>query len=268
MAQNTSNRWGRFHWLPQAATIFGAFMVLRWVSQFVYPNANEPISGGLQLVIYVIAITGLAVFVIGGATVLFATKKSVESMEIRAGAPDGWPPASFAMRDRVSKMGFEQFGSIDVTFPDHTATFAGMLSPDGTTMGIITPVHLVMMTDFDGKLLSTTNQPAGAPVRYELRQYHRDASPEELWELHKSGLATTAESGLTATVYNAASAMTAFVAIEQHASTQFAMRDQIKGLAMLLPLGRRTKTLAGSAATASRIAAWRASPDRWQPQVS
>lgn len=250
--------------LQEVAIIAVAYFALQYVTDLIFgPADGSSISGWLRTAMSVVIFFGLSLLIFGGTHALFAARRTVESMEIRAGDPQGWPPASFAVRDRFAQMGFEQFGSIDVRLPDHTATFAGVLSPDGTTMAIVTPVHITMMTDFSGKILNTTNHAAGAPTRYELRQGKRHATPEELWELHRQGLAVVAESGMTPTVYNAMSAMTAFVAIEEYSKTQFIVSDQAKGL-----VGGGSKPLALDRRASSRIATWRDSPYRWEAKVS
>ena len=246
----------------QAGAFLLFFVAMRAATRWILSDSSDGWSLWFLITPIIVGVVGAAVF--GWVFLLTTMGNHVRSVTFRPGDPRGWPPASGPTAERFRRMGFEQFGSVEVEFPDHTAVFAGLLSPDARTMAIVTPRHLSFVSDFDGKVLSTTNEPASAPSLFEIRQSQPHGSPEELWDLHSTGLAVASASGMTPSAFTAAQAVATFIEIEESAIAGFSTWSQAKHLLSRLVSGRRRNDLAQRRNAAELIEAWRSSPHNWQ----
>ncbi len=166
-----------------------------------------------------------------------------------------------AAADELMAIGFQPVGSLRFDLPDHSAVFSTLLSPTGDSFATLTPVHLTICTDFNGKLITTSSIAAGAPMPYELKQTG-DASPAELFTLHTATLARiSALTGHQPNRLTEATTMPLALAIERCSLATFSVtRQMMNPLLSIFGAAKRSNQPPDRA-----IHRWFESDDRWAP---
>jgi len=180
-------------------------------------------------------------------------------------------PVSFTTRasgpseavDALEALGFRRAGSYDVEFSDHNAVFACMICPEGSTMAVVTPVHLTMQSDFDGKLLATADRNTGATYApWALHQIAQRRSPETVWKTHQTALGVLLQRGLIPTVLHVESAATIAVGVDHASVAHFNASNQAWSMLATMRPGANAP-VDGSPRSHNAIDHWLNHPDRW-----
>lgn len=227
------------------------------------------LTGALVLVLFgIVAMMSRAVGTTLGDTRFAPTSEF--RMPHRVGGDD-LLPAAFApkasgpadMVDALEALGFRRAGSYDVELADHTAVFACMICPEGSTLAVVTPLHLTMQSDLDGKVLVTADRNTGAKsAPWALHQIARRRTPATVWKDHRRALDVLLQRGLTPTVLNAQSAATVAVGIDHASVVHFNASNQTRAmLTGLLP--GANQPVDGSPRSQSEIERWLGRPERW-----
>ena len=165
--------------------------------------------------------------------------------------------------EELAAMGFRPAGSYDVDLADHSAVFACMLCSEGSTLAVVTPVHLTLQSDIDGKVLVTSDRTTGATYApWVLHQVASDRSPEAVWRTHQRALNTLQQRGIVPTVFDVETAATVAAGIDHASVAHFRVSNQTRSMmAAFLPGAKRL--IDESARSHNDIDRWLAYPDRW-----
>lgn len=214
--------------------------------------------------------------VIGLSTLVTSTRAAQASVRVVRRGDRAWPtlpiavPAGGPFRSPIPTLtefeavGLGHIASLDVHLPDHSAIFAVLLSHDGTTFGAVTPVHVTLLSEYEGKLFTTTNRFAHRSSPYQLQQAVDGGSVEQLFAAHRRGLQAISAHGRLPTRYEPSSAVETFLAIDdastRRARTSSPLPHILAGF-RLLPRHAGSVDGAGSDA---RIRRWLDSPESWR----
>ncbi len=168
--------------------------------------------------------------------------------------------------DQLAALGFEPAGAYEVEMPDHRATFACMLSPEHTTMAVVTPAHMALRSNFDGKLLGTADRATGAKhAAWVLEQVSPSQSPEVVWQTHQQALALLQERAHVPSRFVTSAASTTAVEIDRASIREFSSGAQLRSMLThsmtggVGPLGHKDWR---------RIEKWLAEPSRWNDPIA
>lgn len=168
-------------------------------------------------------------------------------------------PAS-AIDDLVA-LGFRPAGALRFDLPSHTAVFSILLAPDGDAFAAVTPAHVAICSDFDGKVIDTSSGHAGVAMPYELN-HSMKARVDELVASHRTTLARVAKiAGQRPRRLTEQSVMTVALDIERCSLATFSPLQQF--VSPLISLGRGLRTGAGPSDRAIERLFER--PERWEP---
>jgi len=191
-------------------------------------------------------------------------REQVSTLEVHEGPPRAWPAAQFELRDVFTKHRFGQFGSFDFSILGRQVPGAGLLSADGSTIAIVLPTHVTLISDYQGKTLTTTNVGGMPPTDYSIGQTAVGASVDHLLMLHRAGMTAVSDSGARLTRYTPANAGQAFMAMERSVPLSFSTTKLVRGL--VRDAVARSRPTSPEAVVLSRraIEQWSASPASWQ----
>lgn len=166
--------------------------------------------------------------------------------------------------DALERLEFRRVGAYEVGLPDHRAVFSCMLGPESTTLAVVSPAHTSLLTDFGGKLVTTSDDGSGGVMPYELRRVVADRDPTDLVAAHRRAVEAAARAtGLSPTTHTTDSALDTLLAIERHGIDNVTvgllakgLLRQSLGLAVLFPP-------AAERVHDRRRRAWAAGPHRW-----
>ena len=163
----------------------------------------------------------------------------------------------------LEDLGFRRAGSYDVDLADHQAIFACLISPEGSTMAVVTPVHLTMQSDIDGKLVVTADRKTGATYApWVLHQVAKDRTPHTVWTTHRKALDVVLQRGLVPTVFDPATAASVAAGIDYASVAHFKTTNQIRSVLAGFAPGAHPP-VDGSPRSQDIIERWLAFPDRW-----
>lgn len=258
-------------------TSVATFFAIRWIlgdNEAGEPNAAD---GGSMFLIVGMAIAAIlvvgfgALFVMGrtlGSTItgITLTVQPGFTMPHRIGATDSLARRfgnPVDMVDGLEALGFGRTGAYRADLPDHSAIFACMLSADGRTLATVTPVHATLVSVFDGKVLSTTNENSGAPRSpWNLAQTSPSKDMASLFAAHAAGLHEVAKHGAHPQTQPADTAVELAVVIDRASIRDFDASRPLRAMAKAAATGQ-SRMLGDGPSAAKRITEWMNSPERW-----
>ena len=215
-----------------------------WGSAGADEGATVSVGGLVPLLLILLGgLVLMMLLVVMLATTVGGTVRRIElqanphfQMPHRSESP-GLLPASMSSAspaqivDQLEALGFQRAGSYDVEMPDHTAVFACLLSAEGTTMAIVTPVHLTMESNFGGKLLVTADRNTGAThAPWVLQQISSTKAPEIVWETHRMALDRLRERGHVPDRFGFETASATAVDIDRASIEAYSTREQFTSM--------------------------------------
>lgn len=240
---------------------------------------STPVPGSLLATIFILMASLLLVCVIAVAVMARGVATSLQDTRFASTPEFRMPeriggdllPASFTKRgpgpeqavEALEALGFRRAGSYDVELSDHTAVFACMVGPEGSTMAVVTPVHLTLQSDIDGKVLVTADRKTGATYApWVLHQVASNRAPQTVWAMHRQALDVLLERGLVPTILDSATAASVAAGIDHASVAHFKTTNQARSmLAGFVPGAHRP--IDGSPRAQNSIDRWLAYADRW-----
>ncbi len=266
--------WQRFAVVVIGLLIARFLLNGRWGSSGADTGPSVSVTGLVPLLLILLGgLLLMVLLVVMLASTVGGTVRRIElqpnphfQMPHRSGSSDLLPAAMSSASpaqivDQLEALGFQRAGSYDVEMPDHTAIFACLLSAEGTTMAIVTPVHLTMESNFDGKLLVTADRSTGAThAPWVLHQISQRKASEVVWETHRVALDRLRERGHVPARFGAETASATAVEIDRASIEAYSTREQFTSML------KRTVTGGPRPLEASddpRITQWANETRRW-----